>query len=304
MGNCLVTKLKGTVDNSSLPVLNELLLTVVKNENSDEMSNLFLKTKEGEWQTISVVGDGYMMINKDTSTTYQTININGASHLRCSNGNYKLSIKNKYYTTGIGDKYGESTVSNIVINLADFEYLDMKEIQLMAPFNNSGMNYSGTMEEIGRFINLEILYLWQGLGITGNLSSLSNLHSLKRVMLTNNGGYSGDVSVFGNNPSLEVLYTDSNSVITGSVENLVRTFIQNGRTVETETPIECNFYHSQVTFGNIPNFSQYGIVDMYWESANRIYLIGHSQTNLVFTLGYTQSEAETKWPGKTIIMAD
>ena len=101
---CLVTKLKGTVNDNSLLPLGGMFFKVVKN--SDAQANqralIFVTTKDTE---LSVVGGADNFVSSDmVSNPKDTINVkaNEGVNTYCKDGDYNILLKDKYSLLELG----------------------------------------------------------------------------------------------------------------------------------------------------------------------------------------------------------
>jgi hypothetical protein len=106
MGNCLVTKLKGVVDNPNLPKLGEMTLTATYYSGTIDWGNCCLELTNTQDCVISISGDGYFVLdnfedldNPSARLTTYTLPANTRKGMFFSNGNYKVKISNKYTLT-------------------------------------------------------------------------------------------------------------------------------------------------------------------------------------------------------------
>lgn len=121
MGNCLVTKLKGTVQNDELLPLGSLRLKFKQNQFNNAKSQYFTIGTQGSQQpvTVKLVGDGYLTtdINVPTSQKEFTIPANDNLQLFVSNTTCFIDIFpayeiNQFFVGVSGD--GEGNVKEIV----------------------------------------------------------------------------------------------------------------------------------------------------------------------------------------------
>lgn len=197
---CLITKLKGVVSDSTLPVLGRMYISVSQQDSPDKNSQKLVITSS-ESQTISVEGgQANLTLNEDMATELTNsieLTPNVETTVYCKNGNYRIIIPNKYAIIRIG-KF-ESTIGGtaLSLNIDDFKYAN---------------NFKG-------------LYLDKASGVYGNLSSMKGkpiniLSPLNNVTVKisdlNEIHWEEWVGYVG-------IACNENSVITGSLSDLIHT---------------------------------------------------------------------------------
>lgn len=203
--NCLVTKLKGIVDNNNLVKLNELKFHV-KNEDETEICPLYLTSSSPI--TIAIIGNGHMYkgtINNQTDITTKLTDVTSTQGYRLSPGEYDVSIVSKYILkkTLIGSTTTTSEPQNIYITPDLFKY-----IEGITTFEVSGHGVTGNTEEYANCLPSGIT--WNGVKteITGDIKYLAkfNLPLKLAGKIINN----------------EACISDK---LTGNIENFVRELI-------------------------------------------------------------------------------
>ena len=212
MGKCLVTKLNGAVDNSDLLKIGEFRINVTSAPNPSKLTQ-GMDLQFTEPTEVSIVGDGYFT-DENLSANYGKVKTITNERFFISNGNYELSIKNKYKV---------SLISGINRNVSGNTIGNYKSI------NIDGLKYSNSLTwidmgraegDISAFKNvLSLRYI--GLGntnVTGDISVFTNNTALTTLYLSNTN-VTGDISAFTNNTALKTLYSD-NTKITGDISAL------------------------------------------------------------------------------------
>ena len=201
MGKCFITKLNGTISNSSLLKLGEMRI-FFKNLNSSsnlEEHTIVLSASEG--MQLSIVGNGYfcdssLSQNKGVSAT---INANTGNTLYVNGTEFYVSIPNKY------------------------ALINVKVTSKFASFDISALKYSK---------NLGDLQLYNSL-VNGDISSLEGNTNLTNINI-NNTKISGDIRYLRNLAKLQNMYLLSTEV-TGNIANLKGlTTLQNIELSDTE----------------------------------------------------------------------
>lgn len=297
MGNCLVTKLKASVDNDNLPKLGVLTLNVeaTAGANSDAakvgfncLSPITVKPVGGHiWLKRSDYGDetkwtdqeitinprsGYVPGNASTSVTY----------VYCENKNFKLEVSSKYDISIVFTNTGGFlNKSNVQINTADLKFLP-----LVCCYLGYANNTFGDVKDIPMDNLQELNLVWQN-NIVGNLSDITSIN-LEYLGLYNSG-------------------------VRGSIEDFVSAQCDAGRTsVLSNEPISVRaILEDGRTFGgriyNLGNVFAF----MYWEGKNKIaiYQNGKYSDNSythVYVKGFSASDSEVvawKAAGKTVVDA-
>lgn len=234
MENCLITKLKGVVDNDNLLKVGELSIKIFS-EDAPAANNRTMSVVAAKNLVIKIVGDGYftdstLITNKGKELS---VKANVLTKFIYSNGDYNIVIGDKYslvdfntyevgvtntlyqlhiedfkYSKGLHDLY--ITTSNITGNM--FSTKDLPNIYRVY-FNNS--NVEGNLELFKYSVKLDSLNV--GGKITGDISVLSNLN-LRECIIANKY-ITGDISVFENYSNLEILNI-SNSMVYGDISVL------------------------------------------------------------------------------------
>ena len=189
MGKCLITKLNGTINNNSMLKIGEIQLDI-HSVNSPTAQTQELNLQFLEDTTVSIVGNGYFT---DSSLTQN----NGKTHL-CkantrvtlilSNGDYKLSIPNKYKLTQL-----------LCWNIGSCVSMDIDSLKFSTVLNSLSLRNEAVSGDISTLSNL--LAFWslslQGTAVSGDISALRNLTSLSSLNLQGTA-VSGDISALRN----------------------------------------------------------------------------------------------------------
>lgn len=222
MENCLVTKLKITVNNDNLTKIGEILFQIDASKHSGETSRYIIL---GQNEGVS----GIALTIRDTG---QQIDAN----LIAPNENCVVSAISKYninQMTLIPQQGG--FLGNIVCITPLIDCIkwspNIKKITMMfnEPINVSDFEGIGlnTIEEIDLRAN--------PLGVYGDVSSFSDHVALKLFLMNEYyGNLTGNISAFAKCTLLEHLFTGS-SAMTGSITNLAELQVTNGRTSGTLT---------------------------------------------------------------------
>lgn len=198
MNKCLVTTIKGSIDNDSLLKEGELRLKVHRVSDPENYNNgLFITVSEDT--TMEIIGEGYFTDKQQSVNNGKTMNLTSGTwnSTYFSNGDYEISIKNKYVLQTLhlrhSSDFGRKT-SNISINPNDLSSCRKLESLYVYDIN----------EDISFIQNLVELNSLAIGDVFGNISALKNLSKLKSLYI----GYNvyGDISAF-NNSKLEEIHT-------------------------------------------------------------------------------------------------
>jgi hypothetical protein len=229
MGNCLVTKLKGTVQNSDLLRVGELRICVHKIDNpSSETQRINLNFTEDV--KLEIIGDGYftnatLVSNLGKSLTAKA---NTESLVYVSNGDFEIAILNKYALTKINTRTNKKTA---IKDIADLKYSssinyiavnsvenvsyfsDLKSLKTLTYLSISNANINGNLSDLEPLTNLLYLIIGNTSNkITGNVSSLKAITKLNTLVILNSD-VTGDLATLPSTcRSAAFDYHDTNAV--------------------------------------------------------------------------------------------
>ena len=208
MGNCLVTKLKGVVDNDNLPVFGELKLHVMKvNPNTQ------ICVEGVPFENISVVGG-------TTELTPVRTPFDGWISVATA-GNHTLKVQGKYDITQLYDVGLEDE--------EDIKYITGLTTLKLGIYNSSlGLTLDSGITTLGTFDkmpNLSYLYL-AAPKLTGNITDLLSVHAntLETIVIVAVRDYSKFtmlMSDLGKFPNILNFDNVAFSPIQGSIESFV-----------------------------------------------------------------------------------
>ena len=225
--DCLVTKLKGVVNDDSLYKLGEFRLKKERCEDWDAASQCFLVQFEKD-EVLTIVGDGYFTdatgINNEGKI--KNVSANTETKVYVSNGDFEIAIPDKYnlniLTLNDGNvgssKYASSKkivggirslsysgkLHNFTLNAIQ-ELGDISELHGLNSIQYMYGNYSsvsGDIASLKDYTNLVDISFPGAYGIYGNVDSLSKLVNLSMLNLEGNMQMTGDISVFKSMPNL------------------------------------------------------------------------------------------------------
>ena len=209
MGKCLVTKLNGVVDNSNLLKIGELRIKIVSAPNPSKFTQ-GMNLQFTEPTEVSIVGDGYFT-DENLSANYGKTKTISSERFFVSNGNYDLSIKNKYKVSLL------SAVNRNVKgdNIGNYKSININELK----YSNSltwidAFNPEGDISAFKNALNLGFVG-FSTTNVTGDISAFSKNTALTNLYLDNTN-VTGDISAFSNNTALTNLYLN-NTNVTGDI---------------------------------------------------------------------------------------
>ena len=262
MGNCLVTKLKGVVNNDGLVHFGSIQYTT---------------TAANEELTIKC-DESIRVIAKDG----KTFTINSVQYTNYT----QEAFSNVVYNIPVQGTVIEIT-NTLNINTIISNSLKSSDIQYMLSLTGVTFKQGGSLNELSLLSNLKTLNA-ETSSISGEISILGTLTSLKDI-------YLGRTSVSGNisdvvQPTLKIL-SIANSAVTGTVESFI-TALQNNNITNT---IYFTVYNTNVT-ANGYTISSEQMRYLNYES-NSKYTLRSSETLAASTTlgvyGYSMSEIET-----------
>lgn len=196
--NCLVTKLKETVDNGSLKKLGVLNVSI----NNESQATVRIRTST----TLTFTDTGGTFSD---GTTEKTIN-SGDGGIILSPGSHMLEIKPKYNITMLNI----SGVTNSVTDINDLEY-----VTGLLTLNVEGSQAVGDIGCLEKLTNLQNLQIGaEQQYIKGDISVVSNFTSL--TIFTGCKSLKGNINSFAACASLGILIFNRNYNIVGNISSI------------------------------------------------------------------------------------
>ena len=209
--DCLITKLKGTVNDGSLPKLGSMLFNL-----RTTTTNLVKIEAIGKDVSFSSAdGSNVFSISSGGEDKTNVINVgesNTVFYVDASNG-ITISIDNKYNLEKL-DVYRSSDTNELTVDL-NFE--DLKYCKKLNWLALSYMRLTGDISALQNLTALTTIYL-NSTQVTGDISALQNLTALTNVALYGTQ-VTGDISALQNLTALTnvALY---GTQVTGSLDSL------------------------------------------------------------------------------------
>ena len=206
MNKCLVTRLNGSVHDSSLLRLSEMRIRFDKVVSTTEHAQAF---KLGAVKPIQleIVGDGYFTDKTLTQNLGKTKTISSDEEIWVSNG-AEIAILDKYSLMRINKLYSD----NITFNISDLKYSTA-----LADLRLYDTQLGSDIANLKNLIALTDLYLYNT-QVSGDIANLKNLTSLRNLYLYNTQ-VSGDIANLKNLTSVSDLYL-YNTQVSGDIANL------------------------------------------------------------------------------------
>ena len=247
---CLVTNLKGVVDNDNLPKFGEVKLEV-RHTRNDTM--------------ILVIGAGEYFSSLEVRAVGGTVTKIDDTHYELGNGNFTIFVNHKYDITGFrvfganNTSYAQDIYNTIIIDSEELKYspnLDTATIKVKGNTNNLANcnfkwlnqpdNVINTAEEYAKevFLSGDIAYITKESLImlmlqdkadylTGNISSFTNCPNL--IAMKVKGSQFKTSELTGNIASLATVLSLTGDVnfgrtkVTGNAEDMLKGMYVNGR---------------------------------------------------------------------------
>lgn len=229
MAKCLVTKLKGSVDNNELLRIGEMRIKVESVESPTKDTQGF-GVFFTEPTTVEIVGDGYFTDNNLTENKGKSMVVSSLQGVIVSQAT-TVAIRNKYKLLQLhvfipsGSPYGKNKVLNID---------DLKYSTSLNSLNLSNMQASGDIASLKSLTSLSNLVL-RFTQVSGDISNLQNLTALTSLDISNTK-VSGDIANLQNLTALTKLFIN-NTQISGDITNIY--FALRGTTKEFNVA-DCN----------------------------------------------------------------
>lgn len=219
MNRCLVTKLNGSVDNTSLLRIGEMRIGISKIDSPNHWTQGFRITVN-KLTVLEIIGDGYFTDVNLTANNGKkiTLNPNVGEKVYVSNGNFEVAILDKYALVGIYDydsySEGNSTYSQKNKSISDIGFF--KYSTALTSLGLSNTNLSGDIANLKNLTALTSLLLSNAqIPLTGEISALSTLSKCRTISLSLSK-LTGDLAILPDACCEVGLYYSKGSVFTWS----------------------------------------------------------------------------------------
>lgn len=231
MSTCLTTVLDGVVNDKDLRKPGELRIIVTKQENYIQ-SRAWLSLGSYVSQTITLINDkdsgspNYFFDAQGTNLG-TSVDLSGGvlRVIYCTNGNYEISIPNKYmlyqlntlratpqmdfFTVDIEELKYNSNLKNLEISGTTSKG-DIKALATCSTLNDLTVertNVKGDLEDLDTLENLLYMRFAWSQNVTGDLAVIKNMPLLRNVEILGCIGITGNISSFASCPELRWVCT-------------------------------------------------------------------------------------------------
>ena len=199
MENCLVTKLKGVVENGSLIKIGHMVFNV-KERSTSSASIRF--TSVNSMQITALDGGYFSTTEEGEHLTSMTISAYTDTFLYFANANFRVDISNKYDLLVF-----ECNATNAFeVNLSDMAYCNRLQV-----LGLTYCNVNGDIEDIKNLSSLVQLKAAYS-NIKGDIANLVGLTNLTLINLIGNSSIFGDINSLASINSLQTVYLEDTKV--------------------------------------------------------------------------------------------
>ena len=222
MNRCLVTKLNGSADNTSLLRIGEIRIGISKIDSPNHWTQGF-NIVVNKLTVLEIIGDGYFTDVNLTANNGKKITLNPDVNEKVyvSNGNFEVAILDKYALVSILDydtySEGNSTYSQKNKSISDIGIF--KYSTALTSFGFGNTNISGDIANLKNLTALTSIALSNS-QVTGDIANLKNLTALTNMELINTN-ISGDIANLKNLTALTNLRLYNKQIpLTGEISAL------------------------------------------------------------------------------------
>lgn len=269
MTNCLVTKLKASVNNPDLPKLG-YIVAKMKNTSGDYVDITYKDAIR-----VFIDGDNGSGHIKNVAGTTARDNNRDISFQKFSVGEYYVNIEKSTLF-----KFFSHSAGYMDVDLEQFKYCtNLEELHFgshsdpNAPSSKPNQReyfWKGDIANLANLTNLKVLNWtcndipYENHKVYGNVESLSNLINLQTLRIAEMKAFTGDiVKAFGKMVKLTDIRI-ANNACTGDTIDLVAAWRNNGKTTGQ---LNWNYMFASpgITFGGKKFESEFGVANLYWE---------------------------------------
>lgn len=249
---CLITKLKGSVNDNSLPKLGEMVIDNIRYETNGDVLSLNISPRESGVK-LRVSGAGVYFISNQESTHLTELELPASDDiLKTSVRIYNPSLSEmKAFLTkkGVIKNFRFNKDSNAAFPLHLINQLTtMERFGLDSDYHIENGIY-GDISVFKKFSRLQQIYLYSS-GVYGDISAFKGMTNLKKLVISS-CGITGDISNLGSAISC-TYFNFADTQVSGTLEEFCQLLHDNGL---TSGNITVKFQNSQVTFGGKPLIS-------------------------------------------------
>ena len=235
MNKCFITKLPSSVDNDNLPVLGQLRINWLKQDNLTNNNARVIGLATNDNIVVKVSG-AHLTDNTLASNLGNTKTITAADGLVwlyvSNDADATLTIDNKYALTHI--KVVKQNSENSLVRSIYFDIEDIKYCTNLTYLDLNNTQVSGDISALSKLTSLTTLSL-SVTQVSGDISALSKLTSLT-ILGLNNTQVSGDIDNLAGLTKLTSLENLGYTALTGDMSKIpagVNFISQAGRKVTT-----------------------------------------------------------------------
>jgi hypothetical protein len=239
MENCLVTKLKGSVANSDLPVFCSVKVRLFNTSGSVNTKSMVSISPYNSSVKINVV-DGSVNVYTFDNVNFTPVatEVTGEYEYTGSQrifiqGNATVWIGGKYNNVNVGNNYSEQVIANSDYSQLDFDTFNYaKNLSLYQEFAPKGTLKLSTVEGIN-YLNINLIngdYCYDFSDCTKELFSVDS-----NIIVTNGGvSYTNiiknlNIEILENATLMETVYMPLQSSVSGSINTLCDRLYANGK---------------------------------------------------------------------------
>lgn len=181
---CLVTSLNGVINDNSLLKVGELRIKVTKLANPNANNRKF-QIQLNKTIVVSIVGNGYFTDSNLSINKGKELTINQGNKQECyfSNGDYEISIPDKY----------SIEVLNFYNTQVKFDVTSLMAVKKLQNLNLYNTDSEGDIKALEGSTNMYYFYVGKS-NITGDFAVLQNCASLMELQLSGSLVY-GDLAI-------------------------------------------------------------------------------------------------------------
>ena len=238
---CLITKLKGSVNDNSLPKLGEMVIDNIEYKTNRGVLSLNILPRESGVK-FRVSGAGvYFLFNKESNHLTETELSTSENSVRIYNPSLS-EMKAFLSKKGVIKNFFFSSDSNAAFPLYLINQLTtMEGFGAYADYHLE-QNIYGDISVFKKFSNLQQIYLSSS-GVYGDISVFKGMKNFKDLAISS-CGVTGDISNLGSMISC-VYFNFADTQVSGTLEEFCQLLHDNGL---TSGSITANFQRTQVTF--------------------------------------------------------
>lgn len=214
MTKCLITKLNGKVEDTSLPYFGGIRFKVYPVDNPTVNTQVIGIHTDKPTKAI-IVGNGYF--------TDSSLITNEGTTKELVAGRNEIYVSNGEFDVIVFDKYDITNVRFHLIDVSAFSSgrgIDMMELNYLKKLQNLEVSLTkkvtGDISALADLLELTKINL-AGTDTSGDISALKNLTKLTYLNLENTKSVSGDISAFSN---LKELVTLSSYFLKGNISSI------------------------------------------------------------------------------------